>query len=137
LHTPHGNAHHSFSTVAEIHNLALTTPSYRVRETPANKFEEFVEAVDKDGLGRTDANDWLRQLQAMMAHNIASPFNDSFEAAAKQVKAKFMVVAATQDHMMNPTPAMEFAGILHADGLASSVTRAGISILCGDKQYHK
>jgi homoserine O-acetyltransferase len=105
----------SFSTVAEIHNLALTTPSYRVRETPANKFEEFVEAVDKDGLGRMDANDWLRQLQAMMAHNIASPFNDSFEAAAKQVKAKFMVVAATQDHMMNPTPAMEFAGILHAD----------------------
>jgi hypothetical protein len=27
----------------------------------ANKFEEFVDAVDKDGLGRMDANDWLRQ----------------------------------------------------------------------------
>ena len=105
----------NFATVAEIHNLALTTPSYRVRETSANKFEEFVEAVDKDGLGRMDANDWLRQLQAMMAHNIASPFSDSFEATAKEVKAKLMVVAATQDHMVNPTPAMQFAGILHAD----------------------
>ena len=61
-----------------------------------------------------DANDWLRQLKAMMTHNIASPFGDSFEQAAKQVKAKLMVVAATQDHMVNPTPAMEFAGILHA-----------------------
>jgi homoserine O-acetyltransferase/O-succinyltransferase len=85
----------NFATVAEIHNLALTTASYGVRETSVNKFDEFVEAVDKDGLGRMDANDWLRQLQAMMAHNIASPFNDSFEAAAEQVKAKFMVVAAT------------------------------------------
>ena len=25
-----------------------------------------------------------------------------------------MVVVATQDHMSNPSPAMEFAGILHA-----------------------
>jgi homoserine O-acetyltransferase len=61
-----------------------------------------------------DANDWLRQLQAMMSHNITSPFGDSLEGAAGQVKAKLMVVAATQDHMVNPTPAMEFAGILHA-----------------------
>jgi homoserine O-acetyltransferase len=101
-------------TVAEIHNLALTTPSYRVRETAADKFPEFLDEVDKDGLGRMDANDWLRQLQAMMAHNIASPFGDSLEGAAKQVKAKLMVVAATQDHMVNPTPAVEFAGILQA-----------------------
>lgn len=99
--------------VAEIHNLALTTPSYRVRETPADKFPEFVKGIDNDGLGRMDANDWLRQLQAMMAHNIAAPFGDSLEAAAKQVKASLMVVAATQDHMVNPTPATDFAGILH------------------------
>ena len=31
-----------------------------------------------------------------------------------QVKAKLMVVAATQDHMVNPTPALEFARILQA-----------------------
>lgn len=105
----------NFAAVAEIHNLALTTPSYRVRETSANKFDEFVGAIDKDGLGRMDGNDWLRQLQAMISHNIAAPFGDSFEATAKEVKAKLMVVAATQDHMVNPTPAMEFAGIVHAE----------------------
>ena len=101
-------------TVAEIHNLALTTPSYRVRETAAAKFPEFLDGIDKDGLGRMDANDWLRQLKAMMTHDIAAPFGDSLEAAAKQVKAKVMVVASTQDHMVNPTPAMEFARILQA-----------------------
>src|ERR1700730_9674670 len=107
----------NFAAVAEIHNLALTTPSYRVRETSANKFGEFVEAIDKDGLGRMDGNDWLRQLQAMIAHNIASPFSDSFEATAKAVKSKLMVVAPLQAHMVNPTPALEFAGILHAEEL--------------------
>jgi len=61
-----------------------------------------------------DMVNWLRQLQALMAHNIASPFGDSLEEAARQVKAKLMVVVATQDHMSNPSPAMEFAGILHA-----------------------
>jgi homoserine O-acetyltransferase/O-succinyltransferase len=50
----------------------------------------------------------------MMTHNIGAPFGDSLEEAAKQVKAKLMVVAATQDHMVNPTPAMEFARILQA-----------------------
>ena len=50
----------------------------------------------------------------MMAHNIASPFGNSLEDAAKQVKAKVMVVASAQDHMVNPTPAMEFARILQA-----------------------
>ena len=101
-------------TVAEIHNLALTTPSYRVHETTPDKFSAFLDGIDKDGLGRMDANDWIRQLQAMMAHNIAAPFGNSLETAAQQVKAKVMVVAATQDHMVNPTPAMEFARILQA-----------------------
>jgi homoserine O-acetyltransferase/O-succinyltransferase len=100
--------------VAEIHNLALTTPSYRVRETPADKFPEFLKKVDTEGLGRMDANDWLRQLQAMMAQNTASPFGDSLETAAREVKAKLMLVEATQDHMVNPTPATDFAAILHA-----------------------
>src|SRR5260370_9209123 len=101
-------------TVAEIHNLALTTPSYRVRATAAAKFPEFLDGIDKDGRTREDANDWLRQLKAMMTHNIAAPFGDSLEGAARQVKAKLMGVAATQDHIVNPTPAIEFAGILHA-----------------------
>ena len=50
----------------------------------------------------------------MMAHNIAAPFGNSFEAVAQRVKAKVMVVAATQDHMVNPTPAIELARILQA-----------------------
>ena len=50
----------------------------------------------------------------MITHNIAAPFGDSLEAAAKQVKARVMVVASAQDHMVNPTTALELARALHA-----------------------
>ena len=38
----------------------------------------------------------------MMTHDIAAPFGDSLESAAKQVKAKVMVVASAQDQMVIP-----------------------------------
>ena len=106
--------------VAEIHNLALTTPEYRVRETQENKISEFLDETDKDGLGRMDANDWLSQLKAMMSHNVAAPFNNSLEDAAKKVKAKVMVVASKQDHMVNPTPAVAFAQMINGTVLELS-----------------
>ena len=39
------------------------------------------------------------------------------EAEAKKVKAKVFIVAAAQDHMVNPGPALEFAPLIHAQTL--------------------
>jgi homoserine O-acetyltransferase len=41
----------------------------------------------------------------------------SLEAAAKRVRAKVLVVAAAQDHMVNPKPALDFAAQLGAKTL--------------------
>lgn len=101
-------------SVAEIHALALTTPAYRVREISRAAFPQFLKQVDASGLGKMDPNDWLRQLQAMMSQDVARPYGESMRDAAARVKAKVLVVAATQDHMVNPTPALEFADLLHA-----------------------
>jgi homoserine O-acetyltransferase len=90
---------------AEIHNLALTTPAYRVRETKPDAFPGYLKKLDADGLARMDANDWLRQLEAMISLNAATP---------SVVRAKVLVVASDQDHMVNPTPAVEFAETIHA-----------------------
>ena len=105
-------------TVIEIHTLALTTPSYRVRETAPAAFPAFLAGIDNAGLSRMDANDWLSQLEAMMSLDIYKPFGESIETAAAAVKAKVLVVASMRDHMVNPTPAIEFAGALHAETLA-------------------
>ncbi len=61
-----------------------------------------------------DANDKIRQDQAMLSIDVASGFGGSMEAAAKAVKAKVLVIVATQDHTVTPGPAREFAGLLGA-----------------------
>lgn len=105
----------ALDAVIEIHTLALTTPDYRVRETAPPAFPAFLAGIDQAGLSRMDANDWLSQLRAMMSLDIYKPFGESIDAAAAAVKAKVFVVASMQDHMVNPTPAIEFARALHAE----------------------
>jgi homoserine O-acetyltransferase len=102
------------NAVAEIHSLALTTPAYRVRETSPTAFPEFLKGVDRGGLGRMDANDWLRQLQAMMSLDVSAPFGGSMEKAAAVVRAEMLIVPSMQDHMVNPTPALDFAHLRNA-----------------------
>lgn len=102
-------------TVAAIHQFALHTPEWRSRETPNAKFREFKETSEK-GLvsGRMKPEDWASQLRAMMAANVAASFGDSLDKAAAEVRAETLVVVAMQDHMVNPGPAIEFAGYMGA-----------------------
>jgi homoserine O-acetyltransferase len=103
--------------LADLHNLALTTPQYRVRETNPKNFRTFLASIEKDDPHRFDANNWIRQLQAMIGHDVTAGFDGSLERAAEAIRAKFLIVAALQDHMVNPTPALELAKLLHAQVL--------------------
>ena len=104
----------ALKAVADIHNMALTTPQYRASETEPAKFTQYLAGVEANGPDRFDANNWVRQLEAMISHDVARRDSGSLAAAARRVKAKFLVVAATQDHMVNPAPAMRFAQALSA-----------------------
>ena len=48
----------------------------------------------------------------MIGHDVARGFDGSMERAAKTVKARMLVIVATQDHMVNPRPPVEFARLL-------------------------
>jgi len=100
--------------VGDMHAFALTTPSYRAHSTPPAEFPAFLKGIADAPLGRMDANDWLRQLQAMMSLDVAKPLGESLATAAHAVKTKMLVVVARQDHMVNPLPAIEFAGSIDA-----------------------
>jgi homoserine O-acetyltransferase len=91
--------------VGDMHAFALTTPAHLARSTPAGDFPAFLKGIGDAPLGRMDANDWLRQLQAMMAIDAAKP---------QRVKARMLIVVAKQDHMVNPGPARDFAAAIHA-----------------------
>jgi homoserine O-acetyltransferase len=101
----------------DIHTLALTTPEGRVREVERGGFAKFLRSTEHPDK-QFDANDWLRQLQAMMSHNVASATAGDLRNAAKRVKARVLNVVATRDHMVNPTTAERYADLIGARTVA-------------------
>jgi homoserine O-acetyltransferase/O-succinyltransferase len=95
-----------------IHSMNLSTPTHYARTVTRDDYEQQQEGYYKKGILPFDANDWVAQLGAMIRHDVAN--GASLEAAAKKVKAKVLVVVASQDHMVNPQPALDFAPLVHA-----------------------
>jgi hypothetical protein len=98
--------------VQAIHQMNLTTPADYARIHPPDKFLSDYVGYLITGVLPFDANDWLAQLDAMIHHDVAR--GGKIEDAAKRVKAKVLVVAAAQDHMVNPKPALDFAALIGA-----------------------
>jgi homoserine O-acetyltransferase len=96
----------------EFGALLLTTPGeFNRRMTREKLSEELARAKTVRGF---DANDKIRQDQAMMAHDVSAPFGGSLERAAAAVRARVLVVVAAQDHVVTPGPAAEFARLVKA-----------------------
>jgi homoserine O-acetyltransferase/O-succinyltransferase len=102
----------ALKALADIHHLAISTPQRLVHDTKAAVFPIYRALVEKNGPDRFDANNWVRQLQAMMSHDVAAATGGSLEKAAARVKARLLVIVASQDHMVNPATAIEFARYL-------------------------
>ncbi|PWT91826.1 MAG: hypothetical protein C5B55_07495 [Blastocatellia bacterium] len=98
----------------EFGALVLTTPDHFNKEITREKvLEELKKAQEAQG-GGFDANDKIRQDQAMMALDISEWFEHSIEGAARRVMAKVFVVVSKFDHVVTPGPAMEFAKLINA-----------------------
>jgi homoserine O-acetyltransferase len=97
---------------AEFGALLLTTPQhYNKQMTRAEVFTSLEKARKES---RFDANDKIRQDQAMMALDVSARFGGSMERAATAVKARVFVIVATHDHVVTPGPATEFARLLQS-----------------------
>lgn len=131
-HGEYTEAPDSMKTVAAIHALALQTPQYWVEHTPREKFDDAFKNVE----ARTnqDTNNWLRQLQAMIGLDVSRDFGGDLSKAAAAAKAKVLVVANTQDHMVNATPALDFARIIGAQTLVLTDNCGHASTGCNTKR---
>lgn len=98
-----------------IHQMNLTTPTHFAQAHSAADYASVEQEYMSKGILPFDANDWLAQLEAMIHHDVAH--GGSMLDAAKKVKAKVLIVAAAQDHMVNPKPALDFAPLIHAQTL--------------------
>lgn len=103
------------SMVTLIHDMNLSTPSFQVNHITREGFPQYFESIVANGQRYFDANDYLRQIQAILSHDIAH--GSSLYDAANKVKTKALIVVATQDHMVNPLPALGFAKLIHAQTL--------------------
>lgn len=99
----------AMTAVRAMHEFALTTP-HRLNATQRpSGFPALMAQMEKDALTGMSPLDYAAQLRAMMSHDISRRFQGSMEAAGAAVRAKVLVVVATQDHMVNPEPALALA----------------------------
>jgi homoserine O-acetyltransferase len=103
------------SIAEEISSMNLTSPAQRVRETSAKDFEALLAKIKKDSPSDAGtAANFIRQRQAINQLDIPAEFGGSAESAAARVHAKLLVIVSPEDHMVNPTPAIGFAGLTSA-----------------------
>jgi homoserine acetyltransferase len=94
----------------EIDSMNSTSPAYRVAHTYATGFDAFLSEIKTSAKadGGT-ASDQIRQRQAIIALDIPKDLGLTLAQTAKRVRPKLLIINSPQDHMVNPTPAFEFA----------------------------
>jgi homoserine O-acetyltransferase len=112
-----------------ISALAIDTPQYRASQTKPEEFQQYLAAQLKEQAGR-NVYDWASQLRAMIGHDIYKSFGGSEERTAAAIRARGLIIVAEQDHMVNPTPALELAKLLKAETLALSSDCGHMAVVC-------
>ena len=97
----------------EFGSILLKTPQeFNKTHTREQVLKDL--AKSKTSTEGSDANNKIRQVEAMMSLNVAEEYGDSLQKAAVTVKAKVLVIVGKEDHTVTPGPAMEFAHDLGA-----------------------
>ncbi|HEX9500081.1 MAG TPA: alpha/beta hydrolase, partial [Thermoanaerobaculia bacterium] len=82
---------------ADINEMHLHTPAYIATHT---KDVDALMKSHEESMRKMDPRNYAAQLRAMIGHDIGS--YDS-------IRAKMLIVASEQDHMVNPEPTKQFA----------------------------
>jgi homoserine O-acetyltransferase len=114
---------------ADICGLVVQTPSYRVRQTAPHEFDSYRAGIHKSFL-RNDANNWIRQGQALLGQDISRHFGSDMGKAAAAVKARVLVIVALHDHEVVPTPALALARLVNARTLELDSDCGHIAFQC-------
>ena len=112
---PKGPLSRGVALSEEINSMNLTSPSYRVAHTSSKDFDAFLSGMRQNA--KTDggtASNQIRQREAIISFDMPGEFGLTLEQAGKRIHAKLLIVVTLQDHVINPQPAMEFAGTINA-----------------------
>ncbi len=107
-------------------SLTVTTPEFRNAETTRGSFHAFIEKTE--ARQPIDANDRVWQLKAIVRQDVIG--NRSLAQAARSTHARFLVIVAAHDHLVNPHPALEWAAALDAPTYVSPGDCAHLIMSC-------
>ena len=97
-----------------VSQLLLTTPANMNNTVSVDSFSTWLTSLEKNPF-TVDCNNFLWQVKAMMMHDISTKAGGSLENTAKMIKAKMLIIANKQDHIINQTLSIKFAGMTNAE----------------------
>lgn len=105
------------STPLAVHlmQLLLTTPTIVNKTVAVDNFSTWLASITKPSPFSVDCNNFIWQTNAVMVHDISTKAGGSLENAAKMIKAKMLIIANKQDHVINQNLAIQFAGMVKAE----------------------
>jgi len=128
---PTGPLTRGIALALEVDSMNLTSPAYRAAQTKTEEFESFLGEMRKNG--GSDAgmvSDQIRQREAIIAMDIPRELGVTLEQAAKRVRSKMLVIVSPEDHMVNPRPAVKFAGAIEAPVVSLDSSCGHLSLSC-------
>src|SRR2546425_3341066 len=107
---PTGPLTRGIALAEEIDSMHATSPAYRTTHTKTDDFDSFLAEIRKNARSEAGAvSDQIRQREAIIAHDIPREFGVPLEQTAKRVRSRMLVIVSPQDHMVNPSSAVDFA----------------------------
>jgi homoserine O-acetyltransferase len=100
----------------ELGEMLLTTPEHFNRTVSRDQILAKIAEAGNSTDGQ-DANNKIRQTQAMMSLDVSKPFGGLLQRAAAAVKARVFVIVSREDHLVTPEPALQFARMVKAQTL--------------------
>ncbi len=125
----HGDEADATDIAQSIGLIEITSPARVIEETKREDFQTFLAKSLAEWKKDNNAYDYLAQLRAMMALDLA-PKNGTLTDATKMVKAKMLIIAAQQDHLVNPLAALHFAELLKAPALVLDSNCGHMATVC-------
>lgn len=128
---PTGPLTRGIELALEIDSMNLTSPAYRAAQTKTEEFESFIGEMRKNGRSDTGVvSDQIRQREAIIALDIPREIGVPLEQAAKRVRSRMLVIVSLEDHMVNPSPAVRFAGAIGAPVVSLDSPCDHLSLSC-------
>ena len=99
----------------QLTQLLLTSPAMLNNSVPVDSFSTWLASLKKTNSFTVDCNNFLWQTKAVMKQDITTKAGGSLENVAQIIKAKMLIIANKQDHTINQTISIKFAGITKAE----------------------